>query len=222
MGSLSTGLPYWQVNIPEDERTEECPEFLRTLNAKDLGIISTPDEEYHVITWPEVQKLILDNRIDLFRRVPSELRKYIEYTWKLKQEYGSVMNFILTQRLHWDVPITPKGKPFECEEDIKILWNDWPYGLDKKIVHIVVWTKFDLEDDPATDDLTERARAEIDAFVLKTFGSRVSSDNYIWFKNWRSLKSVQAVEHFHVMLYDPDPAFIAEITNGDVPLIQKV
>lgn len=177
MGSLSTGLPYWQVNVPEDERIEECPEFLRTLSAKDLGIISTPDEEYHFSTWPEVQKLILDNRLDLFQRVPSELRKYLQYTWKLKQEYGSVMDFILTQRLHWDMPITPKGKPFESEQDIKILWNDWPYGLDKKIVHIVVWTKFDLEDDPATDDLTEKARAEIDAFVLKTFGSRVPSDH---------------------------------------------
>ncbi|KAJ2990615.1 hypothetical protein NUW58_g2856 [Xylaria curta] len=208
MGSLGAGLPYWQVNVPEDERTEECPDFLRAVNAKDKGILSTPDEEYHVNTWPEVQKLILDNRLDLFQRVPSELRRYLEFNWKLKQEYGSVMNFILSQRLRWDVPLMPKGKPFECDEDIKILWNDWPYGLDKKIVHIVVWTKFDLEDDPATDDLTPKARTEIDAFVLKTFGSRVPSDH--------------AVEHFHVMLYDPDPAFIDEITKGDVPLIQKV
>ncbi|KAI1737320.1 hypothetical protein F4680DRAFT_218715 [Xylaria scruposa] len=222
MGSLSKGLPYWQVNIPEDERTEDCPEFLRALSAKDKGIINTPDEEYHVHTWPEVQKLILDNRLELFQRVPSELRKYLEYTWKLKQEHGSVMNFILTQRLHWDLPITPKGDPFEREEDIKILWNDWPYGLDKRIVHLVVWTKFDLEEDPATGDLTEEARAEINAYVLKTFGSRVPSDHYIWFKNWRSLKSVQAVEHFHIMLFDPNPAFIDEVTNGDVPLIRKV
>ncbi|KAI0099901.1 hypothetical protein GGR51DRAFT_380795 [Nemania sp. FL0031] len=222
MGSLNKELPYWQVNVPEDKRTEECPDFLRAVNAKDRGILSTPDEEYHVTTWPEAQKLILDNRLDLFQRLPSELRKYLEYTWGLKRDYGSVMNFILTQRLHWDTPITPRGKPFEYEEDIKILWNDWPYGIDKKIVHLVVWTKFDLEDDPATDDLTEKARAEIDAFVKKTFGSRIPSDRYIWFKNWRSLKSVQAVEHFHVMLYDPDPAFVDEITKGDVPLIQKV
>jgi Protein of unknown function (DUF3605) len=34
----------------------------------------------------------------------------------------------------------------------------------------------------------------------------------IWFKNWKSLKSVHAVEHFHVMLYNPDPAFVDEIT----------
>ncbi|KAI0972630.1 hypothetical protein F4678DRAFT_45957 [Xylaria arbuscula] len=222
MGSLGAELPYWQVNVPENERTEECPDFLRTLSDKDRGIISTPDREHHVNTWSEVQKLIQDNRLDLFQRVPSELRKYLEYTWKLKQDYGSVMDFILTQRLHWETPITPKGKPFECDADIKILWNDWPYGLDKKIVHLVIWTKFDLEDDPATDDLTDKARAEINAFVLEIFGSRIPSDHYVWFKNWRSLKSVQAVEHFHVMLYDPDPAFIDEVTNGDVPLIRKV
>lgn len=44
----------------------------------------------------------------------------------------------------------------------------------------------------------------------------------IWFKNFKHLKSVHAVEHFHVMLYDPDPLFIEEITNGDIPLSQKV
>jgi len=44
----------------------------------------------------------------------------------------------------------------------------------------------------------------------------------IWFKNWKILKSINSVEHFHVMLYDPDPDFIKEIMNGDVPLIQKV
>ena len=57
--------------------------------------------------------------------------------------------------------------------DIKILYNDWPYGVDEKIVHLVVWTKFDLEDDPATDDLTPKARKEIDDFVDQTFRSRV-------------------------------------------------
>jgi hypothetical protein len=41
---------------------------------------------------------------------------------------------------------------------------------------------------------------------------------YIWFKNWKSLKSIQAVEHFHVMLFNPDPEFISEITGGDVAI----
>jgi len=125
-------------------------------------------------------------------------------------------------------------------DDIKILYNDWPYGVDEEIVHLVVWTKFDLEDDPATDDLTPKARKDIDDFVDRIFCSKVPPQNVgdeslstttghylifsqvIWFKNWRSLKSVHAVEHFHVMLYDPGMAFIKQITRGDIPLSEKV
>ncbi|RYP56935.1 hypothetical protein DL769_009809 [Monosporascus sp. CRB-8-3] len=220
MGSLDT-VPYWQVNIPDEERTDECPEFLRNLSVKDIGIISTPDSRYRASTWEEVQKLVRDNRLDLFQRVPSELRRYLAYTWKLRQEYGSVMNFVLTQRLQWEMPVVPKGKPFEFEEDIKILRNDWPYGIDKRIVHLVVWTKFDLEEDPITTDLTDKARGEIEAWVQQKFGCRMPREQFIWFKNWKSLKSVQAVEHFHVMIFNPDPAFIEEITKGDIPLCQK-
>ncbi|KAH8675773.1 hypothetical protein BX600DRAFT_185173 [Xylariales sp. PMI_506] len=221
MGSLGN-LPYWQVNVPGEERTEQCPDFLADLKPKDIGIISTPDAEYKFFSWPDVQKIIAENRLDMFQRQPSELRRYLAYTWKLKQDYGSIMNFVLNERLHWQAPITARGTPFELDDDIKILWNDWPYGLDKRIVHLVIWTKFDLKEDPATGDLTDKARVEIDDYVTATFGSRLSKDKYVWFKNWRSLKSVQAVEHFHVMLFDPDPAFINEITNGDVPLCQKV
>ncbi|KAI0395750.1 hypothetical protein F5Y17DRAFT_456619 [Xylariaceae sp. FL0594] len=225
MGSVTTDmdLPYWQVNVPAAKRTEECPEFLRDISAKDKGIISTPDSEHRRNTWPEVQKLVRDNRLDLFQRVPSELRRYLEYMARLRREHGTIMNFVLRHRLGWDMPLEPRGsRPFECEDDVKILWNDWPYGIDPAIVHLVVWTKFELEEDPATGDLAPQARAAIDEFVVNTFGSRVPSDHYVWFKNWRSLKSIQSVEHFHVMLYDPDPAFIAEITHGDVPLCRKV
>jgi hypothetical protein len=176
MGSTDS-LPYWQINVSPSERTTACPPFLANLNAKDLSIISTPDSEYHILTWPQVQKIITDNRIDLFQRVPSDLRRYLAYNYKLKKEYGSVMEFVLSQRLYWKVPIEAESKPFQSERDIKILWNDWPYGIDQKIVHLVVWTKFELLDDPETDDLTVEARREIDEFVDETFGKRVGREN---------------------------------------------
>jgi len=132
------------------------------------------------------------------------------------------MNFVLKERLQW-TDLTPSStKPFSNPSDIKILYNDWPYGVDEKIVHLVIWTKFDLEDDPATDDLTSEARKEINEYVERTFCTHVPAQNVIWFKNWRSLKSVHAVEHFHVMLYDPDMEFVDKITNRDVPLSKKV
>ena len=67
------------------------------------------------------------------------------------------------------------GLTFEAD-DLKILYNDWPYGIDKSIVHLVIWTKFVLEDDPETDDLTPKMRNDIDEYVGRTFGSRVSPD----------------------------------------------
>ncbi|KAL3424861.1 hypothetical protein PVAG01_04142 [Phlyctema vagabunda] len=108
------------------------------------------------------------------------------------------------------------------EANVKILWNDWPYGIDERIVHLVVWTKFVLEDDEATGDLRDDVRAEIQSFVDRTFVRHVGEENVIWFKNWSSLKSVHAVEHFHVMLFDPDPDFVDRVTGGDVPLSRKV
>ena len=44
---------------------------------------------------------IEDNRLDRFVRVPSDLRRYIEYNAKLKKEYGSVMDFVVKERLKW-------------------------------------------------------------------------------------------------------------------------
>lgn len=90
-------------------------------------------------------------------------------------------------------------------------------------------------------------RGKIDAYVNKTFGSRVPAENVsysplfffgnpscdwvfslvslygawglltawkiIWFKNWAKLKSIRSMEHFHVMMKDPDMEFIKEITK---------
>lgn len=125
--------------------------------------------------------------------------------------------------------------------DIKILYNDWPYGIDERIVHLVVWTKFDLPDDPSTKELASDMRAQIDDYVDKTFcqavpkenvssktamllrsSRRLTSSKVIWFKNWTALKSIHSVEHFHVMLFDPDPNLIEEVTHGDIPLSRKI
>ena len=178
MGSL-TPLPYWQINVPPPLREELCPPFLQNLKPKDLSIISTPDSAYHILTWSEVQSIIRANAIDAFQRIPSELRRYFEYNYFLKQKYGSVMDFVLSERLKWTgVPVLAQGKtPFECPSDVKILWNDWPYGIDARIVHLVVWCKFELEDDEETGDLTVEARALVDRYVDETFVSKVGREN---------------------------------------------
>ncbi|CDM33512.1 hypothetical protein DTO013E5_7375 [Penicillium roqueforti] len=221
----SGSLPYWLVNLPRSQWTAECPSFLRDQSPKNIKCLSIPDCRYTRQDWEEVKEIIGTNRIDRFQRVPSELRKYLEYMAHIKAEYTSVMRFVVKERLGWGdnwEEIKPRGGPFEYEEDIRIIYNDWPYGVAKDIIHLVVWTKFELEDDPTTDDLMASTRAAIESYVQDTFCSRVPPEQVVWFKNWKSLKSVPGIEHFHVMLHRPDMAFVREITRGDVPLIERL
>ncbi|KAJ5960001.1 uncharacterized protein N7479_007151 [Penicillium vulpinum] len=222
----SETLPFWLVNVPRSQWTVECPSFLRDQNPKNIQCLSTPDHLYTRQKWEEVKEITKTNRIDRFQRVPSELRKYLEYMAHIKAEYTSVMRFMIKERLGWGngslEDIKARGGPFEYEEDIRIIYNDWPYGVDKDIIHLVVWTKFQLEDDPTTDDLTPSTRAAIESYVQEKFCSRMPREQVVWFKNWKSLKSVPGIEHFHVMLHRPDMEFIKEITRGDVPLIERL
>lgn len=52
-----------------------------------------------------------------------------------------------------------------------------PYGIDKKIVHLVVWTKFALKSDPRTGDLTDQARKEIADYVEEAFARKMGKEN---------------------------------------------
>ena len=66
----------------------------------------------------DIYGILGTNRIDQFQRVPSDLRRYLEYTAKLKSLYGSVLNFIVKERLGWGDDtqsyLKPRSpKPFE-------------------------------------------------------------------------------------------------------------
>lgn len=111
MSREQEALPYWLVNVPANQRPTECPDFLADANEKDKQILATPDSDYCRLSWPEVQDLIRKNRIDLFQRVPSDLRRYKGYTAKLKKEHGSVVSFVLSERLRWQ-DLVPRGEPF--------------------------------------------------------------------------------------------------------------
>ncbi|KAF2723563.1 hypothetical protein K431DRAFT_310984 [Polychaeton citri CBS 116435] len=217
---------FWNTNLPAALHTPACPSYLQYAfsNPKDRQILSTPDAAYQRQTWEEVQDFIKTNRIDMFQRVPSQLRLYREYCDKLVGQYGSVMRFVVEERLGWSEHEGEREGGFGCQDNYKILLNDWPYGVDERIVHLVIWTKFPLPVDHNSElgDLTVEGRQMIDEFVDRKFVSKCGSDRTIWFKNWSSLKSIHAVEHLHVMLFDPDREFIKEVTHADVALAEKV
>lgn len=51
-------MPFWLVNVPQDQWPHECPEFLQNCSDKDKSIIGTPDDEYRLLTWDEVREIV--------------------------------------------------------------------------------------------------------------------------------------------------------------------
>ncbi|MCJ1442929.1 MAG: hypothetical protein MMC23_003426 [Stictis urceolatum] len=214
----TTTLPYWLVNVPPNQRPKKCPDYLRDLSDKDRFIIATRDEDFHELSWHEVKQLVARKDFAALKRRPSQLRLYRWFVYMLKEEYGSVFNFILQKRLKWQRDLAPDSStPLECEDDYAVLYNDCPYGIDGRIVHLVVWTKVSFASDAATGELTSEAQGQIEAFVRKRFLVNMEKpERVLWFKNPPALRSVHAIDHFHIMLFEPDATFLEQVTKGDV------
>lgn len=78
--------------------------------------------------------------------------------------------------LTWNLPRCRITILIREKDDFKILYNDWPYGVDTDIVHLIIWTKFQLQEDPATGDLTEEMRENIEGYIQRTLCGRISRE----------------------------------------------
>ena len=170
------------------------------------------------------------NNLSILKRKPSDLKRYIFWTNQIKSEYGSMTNFVCKERLHWtpSPASTGDGPVFECEDerpfaspgDHKILQNDWPYGMETGIVHIVVWLKTRIPVQQPEGYLLPESKTLIDGFVQRTFRERLAQDGkqagdrVMWFKNWVGLQSVKGLDHFHVLVRNVPEHILAEWTGA--------
>ena len=119
------------------------------------------------------------------------------------------MNFVLKERLHWiskdgveaeSLFTTMHPTPLTDPRDYKILLNDWPYGFEPRIRHLVIWLKHNLPVQSEGGDLTDESRALVETFIERRFGEKLGQENVLWFRNWAALQSVRALEHVHVVV----------------------
>lgn len=208
-------------------------EFPFPLTDIDRYNLSITDDEFQPHTWENLKQVIADNKLETLRRWPSDLKRYIKWSAATKKEYGSIMAYVMKERLRW----TPTGTvesglvfdfksrvPFENIDDCRIMPNDWPYGLDQGIIHLIVWLKNRLEVQAPLGDLTPNARAQVNAFIKKEFVKPLErltgqEDNVIWFKNWVSLQSVPGIDHVHVLVRNVPTDVVAKMwTKGEESL----
>lgn len=135
-------------------------------------------------------------------------------------KYDTITNYLCQERLKWTplLSSTPESgplfdykniKPFGDPRDYMILLNDWPYGMQPKILHLVVWLKTKFPTEGIEGDLTRESRALIEDFVRRTFIEILPEssdldrhDQVMWFKNWAGLQSVRGIEHVHILVRD--------------------
>jgi len=192
-----------------DEGSNADPPF--ALTDLDRQVLAQTDEEFQKHSWEDIKRIIDTNALDAFKRTPSDLRRYIAWTRGVKAQYGTVTSYILANRLpeSWgQPPFTPASTiPFADSSDYKVLINDWPYGTEPGIVHLVVWTRTPIATTPEKGDMTPESRVRIAKFVEEKFVKDLGpggGDKVVWFKNWVALQSVRALEHFHIMVRDID------------------
>ncbi|KAH8153148.1 uncharacterized protein LAJ45_02735 [Morchella importuna] len=190
------------------------------LTDKDAKQLETPDESFKLMTWEDLKLIIENNRLEDLKRVPSDLRRYISWSKKTREEYGTILAFILKERLGWKDLKPQNLAPFACEADTKVLINDWPYGNAPGILHIVCWTKAPIATQPDSipaGDLTPESREIIDSYVNQTFKKHLGKENVLWFKNWASIQSVRSVEHIHVLVRGASEEFLKSVigVEGD-------
>ncbi|RDW65417.1 hypothetical protein BP5796_10109 [Coleophoma crateriformis] len=181
------------------------------LTDTDKWVLSLTDDQFKLHSWDELKEIIAQNRLEVLKRKPSDLRRYMAWSASTNAQYGSMTNYLLAHRLpqSWGrPPFTPSSLvPFEDKSDYSILVNDWPYGLEKGISHIVVWSRTPIETDEKTGDVTDLSRARIQDFIKRTFMDSLSEDGnkrVMWFKNWVALQSVRSLEHIHVLVRDAE------------------
>ncbi|KAL8706101.1 MAG: hypothetical protein Q9201_000803 [Fulgogasparrea decipioides] len=234
------------MNAPSPQEPE--PQAF-PLTEKDRETLACSDSEFHPHTWEDLKQIIATNDLESLRRWPSSIKRYLQWWTEIHAAYGSTTNYICRERLHWTPLLTDASPPedgpifeianpipFADARDYKILYNDWPYGLDEGITHLVVWVKNRFAVD-AAGDLEWWSRCLVEGFVKRTFVERIErerkpgedededegkgtgmGDRVMWFRNWTRLQSVRGLDHIHVLVRGVSREVMDEWTGGWTPL----
>ena len=103
-----------------------------------------------------VIQVVTADDLDKLLRHPDCEKEYIDWAKDIKAHYGGLENYIVKERLGWDKGDLPlvesNASPTQFFNDIimndlsniKVVFNDWPYGIPLDCKHYVVWCKYPI------------------------------------------------------------------------------
>ncbi len=144
----------------------------------------------HAMNWDEVAVLVATNRFEKLGRLAADLEHYKQKIREYKEEFATVGDYVLHTKFGCGCKIDAEGKKYVHPDDIvqdeRFVWaeNDFPYALDKKIQHHLLWS---------TKPLSKEQLEQI-------IPQHISTDwEYIYFVNPPTLQTVHNVYHAHIL-----------------------
>ncbi|KAF8882026.1 hypothetical protein CPB84DRAFT_1791182 [Gymnopilus junonius] len=155
--------------------TLNCPpyETNQNLNAETVPLCTGPPTREELLvhypakfTWQQLKTFVNSGSdLGLLKRDRALQRRYDDWAVGIKEQYGSVVNYLTNYRLRWGQPDTlsllkstlidnnyddinssdsngvPPNQPppYFCWETPKE--NDWPYSVPPEVEHTLIWTK---------------------------------------------------------------------------------
>ena len=58
VGESVATIPYWNTNLPKDQWTEECPDYLLDIYERDKVQLGIRDEDYDLMKWEKAKQLV--------------------------------------------------------------------------------------------------------------------------------------------------------------------
>ncbi|KAJ2933408.1 hypothetical protein H1R20_g3705, partial [Candolleomyces eurysporus] len=140
-------------------------------------------------TWKQLRTFVNSGDLGLLKRDRTLQKRYDDWAVGIREQYGSLVDYLLNHRLQWGQRDTLSLLPSSLEDDprfyastttdasskpapqyftadtppeyLSIIQNDWPYSVPPEVEHTLIWTKVAIFH-PALVDGKVKARIDQD------------------------------------------------------------
>ena len=171
------------------------------------------------LTWSQITHLVKTYQLERLGRSQSQLKSYHDFKEQMAQQGICLTTNLLVNTMHWlpadtDIRLPAEeavqrvtykdARLFAAAEDVYISINEFPYYIQERTLHLLVWVRSPMPPDPASDigDIDSTTKETIERYVMATFVRKagVPRDHLVWWKNYTKIQSIKAIPHVHVLI----------------------
>jgi hypothetical protein len=149
------------------------------------------------LDWDTVNSIIDNNELHRLIRHPDEQQSYIQCINEIKNKYNSVGDCIFDTVFKYPTVLNDNGK-LSCinitDKQIIFTQNDYRYNFEPNILHYILWSTNELNENEIIYELENR----IPYIINKPFVKR--NRDYNFWINPLNIQSVKTIWHAQVII----------------------